>query len=441
MHSVTKRIGWILKGEGGAAATLQTLLSRILVLGINVATGVITARALGPQGRGEQAAMILWSVFLPNLLTVGAPSALIYNFRRFPEKKSEFFSAAMLVGIVMGAVAAVLGIVCMPIWLSKYSPEIIRFAQWFMLLSPVVLIQLIILAALEAIGEFSASNRLRLLIPLITLIALIGLGLTNALTPFTSALAYVINGLPIFFWTLARLWRILKPRWNHISQSCKQLLSYGLRSYGVDLLGALSLQVDQVLVVGFLEPAAMGTYVVVLSLSRMLNVFQTSIVSVLFPKAAARPVNEVLELTGRSARITTALTLIVGLGIILLGAPLLNLLYGAEFVSATNVLYILVIEVVLAGTTLVLAQSFMALGRPGIVTVLQGVGLGLSVPLMFLLIPKFGIVGAGLSLLGSTIARLGFILICFPIVLKVAPPSLLITLDEIKFLKNRFLRI
>ena len=78
----------------------------------------------------------------------------------------------------------------------------------------------------------------------------------------------------------------------------KQLLQYGIRSYGIDLLGTLALQVDQVLVVSLLSADAMGSYVVVLSLSRMLNVFQTSVVMVLFPKAAGHSTDKVLSMTG-----------------------------------------------------------------------------------------------------------------------------------------------
>lgn len=441
MINVFNSIGWILKGRGGTAATLQTLFARILVLGVNVATGIITARTLGPQGRGEQAAMILWYMFLGNTLTLGIPSALVYNFKRHPEEKSRFFAAALLLGTGAGLIATVLGIICMPWWLSQYSAEVIRAAQGFMLFAPIALVQLIILAALEAIGDFAASNRLRLLIPFITLMILLGLAAAGAVTPLSSSFAYTLNGLPIFFWALLRLWKLLKPSWQKIGQTTKQLLHYGLRSYGVDLLGALALQVDQVLVVGFLDPAAMGTYVVALSLSRMLNVFQFSIVAVLFPRTAARPTEEVIALTGRSARLTTTLTLLIGICIIALGPFLIQLLYGAEFIEATTVLYILVIEVIISGATLVLAQAFMALGRPGIVTLLQSTGLALSIPLMVWLIPVLGLVGAGVALLASTIVRLLFILVCYPLLLKVRSPALLITKEDLTFLKAKLLEL
>ncbi len=436
---IHSRLSWILQGQSSTAAAIQTLLSRVLILAVNLATGIITARSLGAAGRGEQAAMILWSMFLANTVTLGLPSAIIYNFKARPYQKSELFAAALLLGTGLGFVASAIGILCIPFWLSQYSPNVVRAAQWFMLNAPIALVQLLVLAALEALGDFTASNQLRLMIPLITLMALIGLSAAGAITPFTSSLAYTLNGIPIFVWTLARLWRLLHPQWLGIGTAARQLVHYGLRSYGVDLLGALALQVDQVLVVSFLDPSAMGTYVVALSLARMLNVFQMATAAVLFPRAAACPIHEVIALTGQAARLTTALTSAMGLLIIALGPFLLQLLYGAEFVQATTVLYVLVIEAVISGATLVLAQSFMALGNPGIVTLLQAAGLALSLPLMIWLIPIFGLVGAGLALLASTSVRLLFTLSCYPLILKAPLPSLLITKQDLVFLKHKLL--
>ena len=67
----------------------------------------------------------------------------------------------------------------------------------------------------------------------------------------------------------------------------------------------------------------------------------------------------------------------------------------------------------------------MALGRPGMVTLLQGLGLALSVPLMLLLIPRWGIAGAAASLLLSTCARFIFICVSFNLTLRVPFPRLM----------------
>jgi O-antigen/teichoic acid export membrane protein len=91
------------------------------------------------------------------------------------------------------------------------------------------------------------------------------------------------------------------------------MMGYGVRSYGIEVLGTLALQVDQVLVISLLSPSAMGSYVVVLSLSRMLNLFQNSVVMVLFPRAAGRSAGEVVALTGSSVRISGLITALSGI--------------------------------------------------------------------------------------------------------------------------------
>ena len=440
MSFVLSRIRWILKGQDSASATLQTLLSKVLILVINVGTGVITARFLGADGRGEQAAITLWPQFLAYLMTLGIPSALIYNLKRHKEHESEIFSAALVLSGVLGIVAMVVGVVFIPGWMTQYSPTSIQTAQWFMLAAPLALLGVSFSAALEAKNDFTTSNQSKYLAPLATLLLLIGLVGAEKLTPLTAGLSYLLPNVPITIWLVFRLRQLFQIRWHRFIESCKLLLSYGLRSYGVDLLGTLSGQIGQVLVVGLLTPANMGLYTVALSLSRMLNLFQSSVITVLLPKAAARPIDEICLLTGRAARISLVLTLLIA-AILAIGSPaLLQLLYGSEFVQAVNVLRILLLEVVLSSTTWILAQTFMAAGRPGVVTVLQGIGFGLSVPLMLVLIPRYGLVGAGVSLLGSSSIRLAFVWLSYGITLKVSPPSLLITSADLLFLKWKFFK-
>lgn len=436
---LVNRVLWMFRGDTGTAAIAQTLLVRVFILGVNTATGIITARVLGPSGRGAQTAMGAWVLLLPSAMLLGIPSALLYNFKRHPEQKSEIFSAALLLTIVLGGIASLVGISLVPIWLKNYSSEIIYFAQWLMMFVPLVMLTEIVRAALEANEQFSAANQLRFIPPLSTLLMLGVMTFTGWLTPFTANLAYFLPGIPTFAWLLISLQRSLKIRLRRFKTSSWQLLSYGVRSYGIDLLTSLLAQLQQVVVIGLLTPASLGMYAVSLSLSGVLNVFQASIVTVLFPKTAARPVSEVVALIGRAARLSAAMTLLAGLGGMILGPILLELLYGKAYLGAVPLFRLLMVEVTLGGTAMVLAQAFMALDRPGLVAVLQGVGLGLNFPLMLLLIPNYGLVGAGFALIGATTARLIFILVSYPLVLKVRPPSLLLTRGDLQFLKQRLL--
>ena len=421
MVTALKRIGIL---RGAAATVAQNLAANVLILGVNLITGIITARLLGPDGKGIQAAISLWPQFLAYSLTLGLPSALLYNLRRTPEKGSRDFAAALVLGTIMGFLATFVGLIVIPLWLSEYPTEVVRLAQWAMLLAPLSLMSYIFVYVLQAREEFRLYNAARYLQPVITLAALVSLAVIGRLTPLSAALCYVLPLIPIFLWLAVRLWKIYRPVWSDLRDSIGRLTSYGLRSYGSELLGPMTNQIDRVLVAGLLNPTALGLYVVAVSAARILNALQVAVVSVLFPKASGRGVEEVVTITGRGARMSTLLTLLVAATLALLGPYALGLVYGQEYVEAATVFRYLLLEVALGGTAWVLAQAFMALDRPGTVSAMQSVGVGLSVVLMLVLVPRYGLVGASLALLIATTVRLIFIILSFRFILKVRAPGL-----------------
>jgi O-antigen/teichoic acid export membrane protein len=251
-----------------------------------------------------------------------------------------------------------------------------------------------------------------------------------------AAFAYVPMGIFPVAWMMYLLWKRFSPTLDNLRESFSLLFAYGLRSYGIDLCGAMALYVDQALVVRVLSPSSMGIYVVALSLSRMLNAFHTSVVMVLFPRAVSQTPETIRDMTGRATRMSTLLTTAAGLCIMAVGPQALTVLYGREYRGALVVLDVLVVEVILSGATLVLSQAFMALGRPGVVTTLQVTGLLLTVPLVLVLAPKFGILGAGLALLISTTTRLIFVLASFPVFLKMRVPQVLPTMADLRLMQS-----
>lgn len=425
MNRVLGLVRRVVPLRGGVAATVQTLAVNILILGLNFGTGIITARALGPDGRGAQAAMQMWPQIFAIALTLGLPTALLYNLRRYPEKGAQLFSAALLMGAGMGIFATLIGLVFIPRWLVEYSPEVVRFAQWLMLSSPLILLATAFQSALQARGEFTIFNATRYLQPLFTLLILVSLDLTQHLTPFSAALAYIVPYVPLFLWTTLHLWRAYRPKLGDIREPLHLLTSYGVRSYGVDLLGQLVAgRLDRVLVVSLLNPTAMGLYIVAVSLARMLDVTPAAVAQVVLPKAAGRPDEEVVDLIGRGFRVSITISVVAASILILLGPFALKVVYGREFLDAVPVFRILLAEVVLAGATWILAQAFMASNRPGIISIMQGIGVGLTIPLLLVLVPRYGLIGAGLALLISTMIRFIFAIANFPITLKVRPPGL-----------------
>lgn len=409
----------------GARAVAHSVASKVVILGLQAATGILTARALGPAGRGELAAMILWPLFVANITTLGIPSSLIYYLRNRSEERPQLIASGFLMTTVLGIAAAAFTMPLLPLWLHQYSPSVIHAAQLFLITVPICSVTLAGRAVLEASHDFSASNAIQIFTPLATLLGLLCFFAVRHFNSLTAGLAYIAASIPAFLFMMFRVRRVC-PQFGVVQMSViRRIIGYGIRSYGIDLLGTLALQVDQVLVVSLLIPSAMGSYVVALSLSRTLNLFQNSVVMVLFPKAAGQTISDVVAMTGDAVRASGIVTVLCGIPVCLAGPMLLRLLYGSEYLSAVGALRILVLDVILSGATYVLAQAFMSLNRPGVITILEAIGLSLSIPMMLVLIPRFGIYGAAVSLLTSTVARLIFVYSGFRIFLKTEPPRII----------------
>jgi len=114
------------EGRSSTAATLQTLLAKLLILATNLATGVITARSSGLKGGGTSCDDSMATV-LAYIDDARPTSALL--FKRYPEKESELFSAALLLSTALGIIATLTGVVFIPVWLAQYSAEVIYIAS------------------------------------------------------------------------------------------------------------------------------------------------------------------------------------------------------------------------------------------------------------------------------------------------------------------------
>ena len=393
--------------RAGMHAVAKTVASRVGWIVINAMTGVITARALGAAGRGALAAMIMWPVFLAGVLTFGLPSALIFRLRAAAaEERKRLFTTATILAATIGIVASIGGFFLVPWWLSQYSAQVIHWTQLLIVFTIVSILTLIFRAAFESVGNFGRSASSWILSPVQTLASLLILWRLHALTEITAALCYVLAGIPVLAWMFLRLHRLIGWDLSHFRMSARTLLSYGLRAYGIDLCGMLSQSVDQALVVGIISAAEMGQYVVALSLSRTLNAVYQAVSSVIFPKCVGLPIKQAVHTTARLTVLSTVVVLPAALILSFFGSALLHLFYGSEYVVATTLLRFLTAEAILSGVITLLSQPFMAIGRPGTVTLLQVIGLATTIPLLLVLVPRLGTLGAGIALLCSAALRL-----------------------------------
>ena len=394
-------------------AMIKALSGRFGLLFFDSMTGILCARALGPAGRGELAAMILWPVFLCQAFTFGIPTALIFRLRSRPEDAPSSIAGALVLALLTSVLGIGFGVLVLPHWLHHYSPAVVTHAKWFMLAAPLSMAVLILRSIWESSAEFGKSALSLVFTRILTLIALLALIATHSLTSISAAYTYLLTGIPAVLWMLAAI--LPRAAWHtrRIVASVRPMVLYGLRSYGIDLCGALSQYIDQALVLGMLSAVEMGSYTVCLSLSRILTTLAIAASTVLFPRTIGVSPRQAVLI---ALRTQVAVTVLAGCGaaaMLLLGTPALRILYGHEYAAASNILKILILEALLSGALNIMSQPFMALGRPGIITLLQVTGLLFSIPAIILLVPRFGTAGACIALVLSAFLRLGLLTFCY----------------------------
>jgi O-antigen/teichoic acid export membrane protein len=426
-----------LHGSSGVGAVSQTAVTNAIIQATNIACGLISARVLGPQGRGDMAAITLWPQFMAYLLTLGIPVASLYHIKRNPALADRLTGVAMLTGLITGCIGSAIGLLIIPYSLKNYTPEVIHWAKIIVLTSPLALLGLTLNIHTQSAGSFKTYNLFRVMPPLLILCGLACESFLGSLNPVTGALIYTAAGVPVLIWNFIWVIRHFRPRLPSTIEPVKALFSYGLRIWGSDLLGTVASQVDRVLVIGFLSPTAVGLYVVAQSAAALLNIIPASLLAVILPKASDKNIPEIIEIVGRATRVSCSLMVVIGLPLCIFSNLALKLVYGGKFDGASVVLKILIAEGILDGAATVLTQAFLAAGCPGMVTLLQMCGLATALPLLAFMGPRWGLNGAASAMLVSTSIRLLLVMCSFKLRLKVRAPNIRLTQEDIMFLLSQ----
>ncbi|GAB2671454.1 lipopolysaccharide biosynthesis protein [Paenibacillus thermoaerophilus] len=405
-------------GKSLAGTIARTGAANFTILLVTTLTSLLTARLLGVVGKGELAAVLMWPTLIAGLIGFGIPTSFIYHVKRRHMDRpgiAGLLRVALAVQLAASLLAGLAAWFGMPYGLSEYRELVIRMAQWYTLFS--ILLTLgtgMLLALAQSVERFEIYNRLRLLIPALNLI---GLAVQLPFGPLTLAgttAAYGLTGALACGWGAVKLKEYFSATAS-AGMPLRPFFGYGLRVYGIELLGTLSSQIDKLMIVALLAPRDFGLYTVVYSLSRVFNVVQNAVANVIFPKAAGMEADKIVESVTRVFRISLAVMTAALLPGVIVGRFLLGLLFGQAFLEADVTFYLLSAECVVGGSSWVLASSFNALGRPGLVISRQSIAMVATIGLMFALIPLWGLEGLALALLAGAALRLLLSLAAFPI--------------------------
>ncbi len=220
-----------------------------------LASGMLAARILGPQGRGELAAIQTWGLFLATFALLGMPDALVYFASREPDRIASHTVSAVLLALVGGIPLLGLGYLAMPILLSAQKAPVVAEARFYLLVGVTAMVGQVPLNALRGRSDFFVWNALRLVGTILGLVPLVLAWLFNHRTPeYVATMHFVFWGALYSAVILCVLvWRVPGPYRAELGD-WQPLLSLVLPSFVTVLPQNLNLRLDQMLMAAIFAP-------------------------------------------------------------------------------------------------------------------------------------------------------------------------------------------
>jgi O-antigen/teichoic acid export membrane protein len=372
----------------------------------NIATGLIAARLLLPEGRGELAVIMLWPGLLAELGALGLYDALLYRSATAAAPARKIFATMMWLGaalsialIGIGLIAIPLALAADPVWLQNIA---VAYMCAFL---PAYFAALYIGAMFQGHLDMVTWNIVRVMVPLGYLVAILAMWADGRAEVGGFAVAYIIGHILCILIGLALL---AKRGWLGIAPDlplARSLLVYGIKVHVGDIMSALRQRLDQALVALLLPNADLGHYVVALTVANGPLILVFTIANVAFPKISQQTTHDgKLVVFGRYLRVCIALALAAAVSLIVLSVWLVPLLFGAPFAPSVPIAQVLLLGMVPFAAKSMLADALKAWDRSLAISHAEIVGLVTAVVALALLLPTMGIIGAAWSLVATHVA-------------------------------------
>ena len=376
-------------------AGVTTYLFSALTLAAHLVSGVVTARALGPSGRGVTVALTTLSQLAGFLFAMGVAQSLSYYIARRPEDGPALFTTWVLMLLPLAAVAVGVAELLLPvIFTGPDGEQAVTIGRWFLVTIVVVIGLELNYGLLLGAQDFFVYNVLRFGQPALIAVALVVLWAVDLLT-VESALISATAGAALFL--AVGLGR--SARQVGVGGFDRELglrtLWYGVRGQGNTLAANLNARLDVAMLPAFVSTASVGLYSVATNLSLIVHQMANTFAGLVLPAAAEEPERGPLKVVG-SLWATLAVTAVLAAGLALLARPLIVFVYGEAFGDAADSLLLLLPGAVLFAGSSILSAGIYAAERPFTATVTQLLGMAVTVIGLFVFLRTGGVTAAAL---------------------------------------------
>lgn len=398
----------------GSSTLLRGSLARFVSDGSGVLLGmvstIVTARALGPAGRGTLAALTFVTLLMAQCCTLGLGDAAVVRIGQAKASVQQALSCSLAAvtpaslvgaGIVLAYAVAQLPLDDTGIWAAvgvACATVIIASAGQLLIFIVYANQRVVAVSVLTIVMSSTAALGVVVFCAVLDLDVLGGVlaGLLAALVGFGAAA------------TMLRRARLrLSPR---VSRSyLRPALSYGVRTQLANVLAYSSARLDLLFVYALASQAEAGIYSVALTLGTITGFVAIGLSFASFPRMAAMTDRDALDLTAQMARIAVILGFALAATLAATLSTMIAVLLGEDYRDVLVPGIVLLAANVLWGGQWLLSRALAARGDPRLLVRSFSLNLATMAAADAVLIPAAGAVGAAV---GALVAALAGLLLC-----------------------------
>ncbi|HEY5860194.1 MAG TPA: oligosaccharide flippase family protein [Actinomycetota bacterium] len=379
-----------------AASTVLSMGAAATEIIGSFVVGWITARQLGPEGKGEYTAIITWVLVIAWLCSVGLRDSVAFFQSRSPERSPEIFTTSLLYTVVLAAIGIGVAQLLAPLAFRAQSDDVIAIAR-------VAFFGIFLIVAFQTVEGLLSGQHRFVLLSATQALSSVGAAVIMGLFALFGGMSVgeaLIGKLGIYLLcTFGALILVLaRVRPGRPSQPlARDMFGYGskLTFEGLGQLGTT--QLDLVILPAVLVASEIGFYAVATSTATVIYLIFGRLGQIVLPVAARRDAASAVEFTARVTRLVLVGAAAAALALALIAQPLFVTIYGSEFDESLIPLLILLPGSVAWSAYRIVASGLQGLNRPGqtsraqlYATVVTLVGLALT-------LRPWGIRGAALT--------------------------------------------
>lgn len=383
--------------SGGFLFNLNLIFAaQIANYGLRFLLGIILARALGPELRGDYALFVLTASLAASAATLGAGLGSMYHLGKSRLSLPVLLGNSQFLALVVGAFALV---VVTAVALSIDTEGFVRDdGFWLYLLAlPAALEFTLLSALLVGQGRFTGLNSASVSQTAFVLIGAAVLYAAGELTLFRVLAvwsgSYLVGSIIALAFLGFQNW---SPRavFRPDLPALRLQVQTGLPGQAGNILQFLNYRLDQFLVAALATRGEVGIYAVAVGLSETVWWIANAVALALLPRLTRMEAERATEVAAVACRNTLLVAGVAAAGLAGGSILLVEPVFGSAFGDATRAVFWLMPGIVALSGAKVLSSYLFSQGKMAVTSVFAMIALGGTLLFDLLLIPPFGIAGA-----------------------------------------------